>query len=384
MHLIWENVMKNLVLLWTGEFKGLDTGQESYKLGKNVWDAIGDATAASGKTIPSTYGASPPNVTTDHMACTADTWSFWTLYIGPVFELSADDIQTVCRGLKRWVLSYEEMYYQHDPCQINTCPMTIHALLHIADSIEATGPIWTSWSFPIEHFCGQLQPVIRTTHIVHDAQLTQLEIVYNLKNELSLQWQSDCETAGHFRHPAYPTCALLPPHHSTLLEDSLKTRAHQYLDHSKVELWGKVKWLDGGDTMVAATLAPCSQDLHDASYIWYEVLVDRFAWQWHKEPVFEKRTVFGQLRHIIILHLSDSVEVDGSAPTIFLAAIQPCKVTGFNDLDMHFFSDLQKSTDVVDMTCVQCVVGRVADSGGRLWAIIDHSGNLAHASYNGE
>ncbi|KIK15584.1 hypothetical protein PISMIDRAFT_31021 [Pisolithus microcarpus 441] len=175
MHLIWENVMKNLVLLWKGEFKGLDTGQESYELGKN--------------TIPSTYGASPPNVTTDRMACTADTWSFWTLYIGPVvlrhkftkekyykhfidlvkilhvclqFELSADDIQTVCRWLERWVLSYEEMYYQHDPCRINTCPVTIHALLHVADSIEATGPVWTSWSFPIEHFCGQLQPVIRS------------------------------------------------------------------------------------------------------------------------------------------------------------------------------------------------------------------------------
>ncbi|KAI6023243.1 hypothetical protein BKA83DRAFT_4463948 [Pisolithus microcarpus] len=411
MHLIWENVMKNLVLLWKGEFKGLDTGQESYELGKN--------------TIPSTYGASPPNVTTDRMACTADTWSFWTLYIGPVvlrhkftkekyykhfidlvkilhvclqFELSADDIQTVCRWLERWVLSYEEMYYQHDPCRINTCPVTIHALLHVADSIEATGPVWTSWSFPIEHFCGQLQPVIRTTHIVHDAQLAQLEITYNLKNELSLQRQSDCETAGHFRHPASncttidPTCALLPPCHSTLLEDSLKTRvakalatrfnttlsqAHQYLDHSKVELWGKVKQLDGGDTMVAATLAPHYQDLYDASYIWYEVLVDRFAWQWHKEPVFEKRTFFGQLRHIIVLHLSNSVEVDGSAPTIFLAAIQPCKVTGFNNLDMHFFSDLQKSTNM-------CVVGRVADSGGRLWAIIDRSGNLARASYNGE
>ncbi|KIK15583.1 hypothetical protein PISMIDRAFT_114957, partial [Pisolithus microcarpus 441] len=139
-----------------------------------------------------------------------------------------------------------------------------------------------------------------------------------------------------------------------------------------------------GDTMVAATLAPHYQDLYDASYIWYEVLVDRFAWQWHKEPVFEKRTFFGQLRHIIVLHLSNSVEVDGSAPTIFLAAIQPCKVTGFNNLDMHFFSDLQKSTNMVDMTCVQCVVGRVADSGGRLWAIIDRSGNLARASYNGE
>ena len=30
MHLIWENLLPNLVLLWTGKFKGLDEGCESY------------------------------------------------------------------------------------------------------------------------------------------------------------------------------------------------------------------------------------------------------------------------------------------------------------------------------------------------------------------
>ena len=55
MHLIWENLIKNLILLWTGEFKGMDTGNESYELHPDVWEAIGKATAASGATIPSAF-----------------------------------------------------------------------------------------------------------------------------------------------------------------------------------------------------------------------------------------------------------------------------------------------------------------------------------------
>ena len=77
MNLIWENLLPNLILLWTGKFKGLDEGCESYKLGPGVWEAIGEATKASGATIPSAYAtARPQNVAEDPSACTVDSWSF--------------------------------------------------------------------------------------------------------------------------------------------------------------------------------------------------------------------------------------------------------------------------------------------------------------------
>lgn len=57
MHLIWENLIKNLVLLWTDEFKGLDEGSGSDVIKTDVWDAIGAATYESGKTIPGCFGA---------------------------------------------------------------------------------------------------------------------------------------------------------------------------------------------------------------------------------------------------------------------------------------------------------------------------------------
>ena len=84
MHLIFKKVMKNLILLWTGKFKGLDQGTGQYHLMPKVWKAIGTTNAASASMIPSAFGAQPPNVCHDKMACTADTWSFWMLYLGPV------------------------------------------------------------------------------------------------------------------------------------------------------------------------------------------------------------------------------------------------------------------------------------------------------------
>ncbi|KAJ8089147.1 hypothetical protein PM082_014395 [Marasmius tenuissimus] len=84
MHLIWENLIKNLILLWTGNFKGLDEGTGSYVIAKTVWAAIGAATAASGSNIPSAYSAKVPDFTQDGVTLSAEMWLFWTLYLGPV------------------------------------------------------------------------------------------------------------------------------------------------------------------------------------------------------------------------------------------------------------------------------------------------------------
>jgi hypothetical protein len=138
MHLIWENLIKNLTLHWTGEFKGLDDGAESYQLSNPVWQAIGQATATSGTTIPSAYGSRVPNITNDRANVSAEMWSFWTLYLGPIllrrrfrnikyfkhfvllvhllniclqFEISKDDILEIQIGFTQWVKDYERYLY---------------------------------------------------------------------------------------------------------------------------------------------------------------------------------------------------------------------------------------------------------------------------------
>lgn len=134
MHLIWENLIPNLVLLWTGQFKDLES-DEGYYLMPSVWDAIGEACAASGRTIPSAFGKAVPDIAKEKWKFTAETWSFWALHLAPSllrgrfqnaryhqhfvelvkllniclqFEISHDEIETIRVGMIKWVEDYEK------------------------------------------------------------------------------------------------------------------------------------------------------------------------------------------------------------------------------------------------------------------------------------
>ncbi len=242
MHLIWENVAKNLLLLWTGNYKGLDTGREDYQLSPTVWEAVGTASDECGDTIPAALGPRTPNVASDKTSWTADSRSMWFLYIGPVllerrftkqryyrhfvdliklvqrclqFEYSAEDVDFIRDGFISWVKQYERyvflelvyhltnvsdlldsIYYQHNPSRLSACPVTIHALLHIADSIVNAGPVWASWAFPMERYCSTLQPAITSRrfpfasidrYLVNHTNLQLIRLLYtNAKESLNM------------------------------------------------------------------------------------------------------------------------------------------------------------------------------------------------------
>jgi hypothetical protein len=83
MHLIWMNLIPNLILLWTGNFKDLDHDDEGYILVPKMWQAIGVATLDVGKTIPATFGSRIPNIAAEKSQMTAKTHSIWMLYLAP-------------------------------------------------------------------------------------------------------------------------------------------------------------------------------------------------------------------------------------------------------------------------------------------------------------
>lgn len=156
MHLFWENTLPNLVMLWTGNFKGLDEGTEDYRLSTSVLDAIGEATAAAGSTIPSVFGPRLPNFAKDRNLYTADMWSFWTLYLGPTllarkfkhekyhrhfvdlvrllhlclqWEITHEKVDDVRRGFAKWVEQFEEYVLSYSGlCQ----PIALTGTMHIA------------------------------------------------------------------------------------------------------------------------------------------------------------------------------------------------------------------------------------------------------------
>ncbi|CDO71844.1 hypothetical protein BN946_scf184939.g68 [Trametes cinnabarina] len=404
MHLIWENLVPNLVALWTGQFKGLGEGHGQYEFTKTVWDAIGEATARSGDTLPSIFGPRLGDISQDRSACTADAWSLWTLYIAPVllrsrflharyyshfvslvellnlclqFEVSTNEIQAIRSGFIDWVQKYEKYYYQYSPDRMATCPVTIHALLHIADGIEVCGPVWTTWAFPMERFCGTLQPAIKSrrhpwssinNRILALSRLNQVKLKYGLHEELSLRPPADENVRHGELHDAdYPTCVLMPPHRRIdpdkglldKLVGCLVTRFDARPGEIRnmvcrdVDIWGKVRILPDGDTAHAAALAKLTQDRRDQTYV--RVYVDKHTRRRKKAPEYELSTFYGRLEHIISLRFesAEALRILGvdKHTTVFLAAIKSCAITSSHPrLDIHYYSQYGPLS-LVDITC---------------------------------
>lgn len=134
MHLIWENLIPNLILFWTSNFKALNHTNRGYVINPNDWKEIGIATAACKSTIPSAFGAPIPNIAAQQGQMTSEMYSNWTLFVAPVvlrgrfqqpkyythfmrlvellkicleLEVDAEMLDQVDVGFRSWVEDYE-------------------------------------------------------------------------------------------------------------------------------------------------------------------------------------------------------------------------------------------------------------------------------------
>jgi hypothetical protein len=131
---IMVNVLSALVNLWTGEYKNLDVGNRDYHVQITVWNAIGEACAASGATIPSSFGCRVPNIASERYFFIAESWLLFASFLGPVvlrqcfarqeyydhftqlvkqmnacmkMELTSREIDEIEHGFAQWVTDYE-------------------------------------------------------------------------------------------------------------------------------------------------------------------------------------------------------------------------------------------------------------------------------------
>lgn len=102
-----------------------------------------------------------------------------------------------------------------------------------------------------------------------------------------------------------------------------------------------------------------------------------------RKPEYHLQTFYGQLQRIFVVDIPISEILHTTHPTtVILAEISPCKIESTHPrLDIHYYSKCSTSS-VLDITCVQCLVGRVPD--GKQWAVIDRSGALARAVVVGD
>ncbi|KAF7761920.1 hypothetical protein Agabi119p4_9912 [Agaricus bisporus var. burnettii] len=419
MHLIWENLIPNLISFWIGEFKDLDHGHKGYFIGPQAWEEIGRATEACGSTIPSAFGARVPNIAKKQSQMSAEMYSNWTLFIAPIvlrrrfpkaqyykhflklvellklclsFEIDQEMLLRIEEGFVQWVWDYERFYYCNVSARLSACPLTLHALLHIAWGIRVAGPVWSYWAFPMERECNNLLCAIKSrrhpyesinSFMIATAQLDQIRLMHNLHDVLNLD--PPMKTMNQMVHESYPTYKLwgsrqnatLPKPVSNKIQASLATRFNTTISIVRAAIkldapllqYGKVTCLGDGDTMVACDIVGQSESSRDASFVKYILRVDRFARQRRREPEYVPCTYYGQLKRLVVLDLPIIPELKLDSPsTIIIAIIQSMKEALEDGV-----SYCQESSvlEAVDLNTLECVVGRVRD--GNRWGIVDRS-----------
>lgn len=134
MHLIFENLIPNLVRHYTGTFKALDHGTETYLIPQDEWLEICTIAELSGDTIPTAFGARVPNLETDRSSMTAEKWALWAMWLAPIllrnrlepkyydhfmkliclinkcvtWVIKRDELEEIRTGFQEWVEEYEE------------------------------------------------------------------------------------------------------------------------------------------------------------------------------------------------------------------------------------------------------------------------------------
>ena len=111
--------------------------------------------------------------------------------------------------------------------------------------------------------------------------------------------------------------------------------------------------------------------------------IDKHVKKNKRKPEYELKTFYGQIEHIYAVTFTDpqaKKRLNLLQDTVILVALRPCvlddQAAPFG-LDIHYYSRMG-ALDIVDVTTVQCLVGRIPIGNGR-WAIIDRSGSLARA-----
>ncbi|CAE6497313.1 unnamed protein product [Rhizoctonia solani] len=407
MHLLFENLVPNMVKHWTGDFKGLDKGTGTYRISKAQWMMVGLLTAWATRTIPSVFVGTLPDIAQDQSLFKAEAYSFWIQYLAPIllkdvmprkyynhvlalreiillclqFKITRIEVDELQAMINNWVLKYEMYYYQYQTSRLPTCPLTIHALLHIPYYILRTGPLWASWAFVMERFCGRLLPAVRNrtrpyiqldNYIKRRAQLQLVAKKYDIPtltkayvkpshpNEVQMSTQE-------IAYPQFDTIVLgRPIHYKVTLDKVLKKQLIGYFNlvYPGRKPQDHVNSIDAGSLIRQYDLCP-------DQYASFSSRRDR--------PIREVQ--YGRLHNIYYVEYIEPG--DGKREPYLLARVTEC-VTGGIDASRRgtplvtYNQELDPS--IIHLKTIVAVIGRV-HLGGKEWAIVDRSRDGARTQF---
>ncbi|GBC00575.1 hypothetical protein RclHR1_00390029 [Rhizophagus clarus] len=188
MHLLYENIPSYMFKHWPNSFYNNKSFNDEYILPKNTWTLISKQMEMSKKTMLSNFGRSPRNIAAHHEGFKAEEWANWiVLYSIPLlknhlsrqiikgwkyfvdavrlcqkFTIKKNDLMEIQQLILAFYKHYEMTYYQYEAERLPAMKISFHYLLHLVDSIQATGPCWATWQFPIERLFGMLLPLVQS------------------------------------------------------------------------------------------------------------------------------------------------------------------------------------------------------------------------------
>ncbi|KAF9222843.1 hypothetical protein BS17DRAFT_767596 [Gyrodon lividus] len=395
-HLLLKNIIPNLVDFWTGQFKGLGPGIEDFEIAPHVWEEVGKETAAAVQHIPVSFVRVLSNIGSDCSLFTAEHWCFWFIYLAPKlldgrfpkakyykhmcelievmkitlqFRMTLEQLNEVEQRLIGWVKKYEKYvthtleyehvilkgtgyYYQYRGERLPACTLTVHGLLHVAQGIRHCGPIWTTWTFYMERFCGMLQHDIRSRarpwsnlnkSLLHMVYLEQLAVRYNLSDELArVDDRTDDGPIGYERIlDGYPNHILRPPYKN-----------------------------ESSGFGMAVT------PFEKANYSQYKVVFGM-----HNGVITQ--VSYGDLERIFILTIpTDDFFARLSGQTVALALVVPWDTDGKDATKGNVYMTSRKASVITDIRNLQAVVGLVETR--KKWGVIDRAPGAVAAVFASE
>ncbi|CUA77659.1 hypothetical protein RSOLAG22IIIB_12749 [Rhizoctonia solani] len=451
MHLLFENLIPNMIRHWTGNFKGLDQGSGFYQFTKAEWELIGKLTVAAVRTIPSFFVGTLPDIALDGNLYKAEAYSFWFQYLAPIllkgrlrepyyshlilmrnilalclqFEITHADIDRLQDMINKWVADYEELYYQYKYDRLPACPLTIHALLHLPSYIRQTGPLWASWAFVMERFCGHLLPAVKNrtlpyqhldNYVQRRAQMQIVSHIYDLpslaKPRVNYTYAGDEKISSHeIVYPKFPELVLGRPvnknvqlnqqdwnqmvkYFATVYGQRFPGDIEGRIVTNSIVRYGRLRLAGDGDRIRTAPLVDNDRTgvARDNSYIKYDLLPDQNARFRYRQDQPVRQTQYGRLLDIYYV---DFVEQEGQEATenrpavprevvpYLLARVRECNTDGNDAADprAHLVTYTELSSpDIIHAKAISAVIGRVS-CGGNTWAIVDRSSSGARTQF---
>ncbi|QRW11382.1 Transposase family Tnp2 protein [Ceratobasidium sp. AG-Ba] len=449
MHLLFENLVPNMIKHWIGKFKKLDQGTGHYQLAEAVWKQIGKETAKATCTIPVSFVGTLPDIAEDQTLYKAEAYSFWIQYIAPIvlagrlpepyfehfllmrdiiimsiqLDITKEQIDELQNMVNRWVVEYERYYYQHDYHRLPTCPLTIHALLHMPYYIRKTGPLWASWAFVMERFCGHLLPAVKNRFqpyrhldnaVLRRAQMQVVAHTYGLPTlpRSTVKWRIDGSerlSSRECRYLQFPKIILgIPVKKAPPIDIQLTNQLTKFLgpiyrphglttgaqlrariDWQTIVSYGRFRMADDGDRIRTASSVQRTHDStgssRDNSFVRFTVLPDANASNNGSDDPYEEVN-YGQLIGIYYLEFITDFE-SNERDCYLVARIRLCKETGSLDAALPENPKVTYRTlstpDIFHLMTIDAVVGRIQVETGE-WAIIDCSRNGARTQFTND